>query len=195
MTIAALKRLKQNPNGFFLLVEGSQIDWAGHDNDIVGAMSEVKDFEAAFKEAIQFALGREDTIVIATADHSTGGMSIDRDGNHKWNPSVIKSITSTPFVIASRLHETKDLTTLKNYMHFPLQEEDLKNIQSTLEMEVENTRQTLIDIINHYSSTGWTTKGHTGEDVPIYAYGLNRHMFSGRMENSDIAKILFQIMD
>jgi alkaline phosphatase len=195
MTKAALQRLKQNPNGFFLLVEGSQIDWAGHDNDIVGAMSEVKDFEAAFKEAIQFALGREDTIVIATADHSTGGMSIDRNGNHKWNPSVIKSITSTPFVIANRLHETKDITTLKNYMHFPLQEEDLKNIQSTLEMEVENTRQALIDIINHYSSTGWTTKGHTGEDVPIYAYGLNRHMFSGRMENSDIAKILFQIMD
>lgn len=195
MTKAALQRLQQNPNGFFLLVEGSQIDWAGHDNDIVGAMSEVKDFEAAFKEAIQFASNREDTIVIATADHSTGGMSIDRNDNYKWNPSVIKSITSTPFVIASRLHETKNMTTLKHYMPFPLHEEDLNIIQSTLEMEVEDTRQTLINIINHYSSTGWTTKGHTGEDVPVYAYGLNRHLFSGRMENSDIARILFQIMD
>ena len=195
MTKAALQRLKQNPKGFFLLVEGSQIDWAGHDNDIVGAMSEVKDFEAAFKEAIQFASDREDTIVIATADHSTGGMSIDRNDNYKWNPSVIKSIPSTPFVIASRLHETKDMTTLKYHMPFPLHEEDLKTIQSTLEMKIEDTRQALINIINHYSSTGWTTKGHTGEDVPVYAYGLNRHLFSGRMENSDIAKILFQIMD
>lgn len=195
MTKAALQRLQQNPNGFFLLVEGSQIDWAGHDNDIVGAMSEVKDFEAAFKEAIEFASDREDTIVIATADHSTGGMSIDRNDNYKWNPSVIKSITSTPFVIASRLHETKNMATLKYYMNFPLHEEDLKTIQSTLEMEVEDTRQALINIINHYSSTGWTTKGHTGEDVPVYAYGLNRHLFSGRMENSDIARILFQIMD
>jgi len=195
MTKAALQRLKQNPKGFFLLVEGSQIDWAGHDNDIVGAMSEVKDFEAAFKEAIQFASDREDTIVIATADHSTGGMSIDRNDNYKWNPSVIKSIPSTPFVIASRLHETKDMTTLEYHMPFPLHEEDLKTIQSTLEMKIEDTRQALINIINHYSSTGWTTKGHTGEDVPVYAYGLNRHLFSGRMENSDIAKILFQIMD
>jgi len=195
MTKAALQRLKQNPKGFFLLVEGSQIDWAGHDNDIVGAMSEVKDFEAAFKEAIQFASDREDTIVIATADHSTGGMSIDRNDNYKWNPSVIKSIPSTPFVIASRLHETKDMTTLKYHMPFPLHEEDLKTIQSTLEIKIEDTRQALINIINHYSSTGWTTKGHTGEDVPVYAYGLNRHLFSGRMENSDIAKILFQIMD
>lgn len=195
MTKAALHRLKQHPNGFFLLVEGSQIDWAGHDNDIVGAMSEVKDFEAAFKAAIQFAIDREDTIVIATADHSTGGMSIDRNDNYKWNPSVIKSINSTPFVIASRLHETKDMATLKDHMLFTLHKEDLKTIQSTLEMEVEDTHQTLIDIINHYSSTGWTTKGHTGEDVPIYAYGLNRHLFSGRIENSDIARILFQIMD
>lgn len=195
MTKAALQRLQQNPNGFFLLVEGSQIDWAGHDNDIVGAMSEVKDFEAAFKAAILFASDREDTIVIATADHSTGGMSIDRNDNYKWNPNVIKSITSTPFVIARRLHETKDMTILKHYMPFSLHEEDLKTIQSTLEMAVEDTRQTLINIINHYSSTGWTTKGHTGEDVPVYAYGLNRHLFSGRMENSDIARILFQIMD
>lgn len=195
MTKAALQRLRQNPNGFFLLVEGSQIDWAGHDNDIVGAMSEVKDFEAAFKEAIQFANDREDTIVIATADHSTGGMSIDRNGNYKWNPGIIKSITSTPSVIAARLHEKKDITTLKQYMHFALQEEDLKVIQLSLEMEIEDTRQALINIINDYSSTGWTTKGHTGEDVPIYSYGLNRHLFSGRMENSDIAKILFQIMD
>jgi alkaline phosphatase len=195
MTKAALQRLKQNSKGFFLLVEGSQIDWAGHDNDIVGAMSEVKDFEAAFKEAIQFAFNREDTIVVATADHSTGGMSIDRNGNYKWNPSVIKSISSTPSVIARRLHETKEMTTLKQHMPFPLHEEDLKSIQLTFEMEVEDTRQTLINIINHYSSTGWTTKGHTGEDVPIYAYGQNSHMFSGRMENSDIAKILFQIMD
>ncbi|MDQ0200366.1 alkaline phosphatase [Neobacillus ginsengisoli] len=195
MTRAALQRLQQNPNGFFLLVEGSQIDWAGHDNDIVGAMSEVKDFEAAFKETIHFALDREDTIVIATADHSTGGMSIDRNDNYKWNPSVIKSILSTPLVIATQLHKTKDMTALKQHMHFTLHEEDLKTLQSTLEMEIEDTRQALINIINHYSSTGWTTKGHTGEDVPIYAYGLNRHLFSGRMENSDIARILFDIID
>ncbi|MEH7179147.1 alkaline phosphatase [Neobacillus vireti] len=195
MTNAALQRLKQNPNGFFLMVEGSQIDWAGHDNDIVGAMSEVKDFEAAFHAALQFASTREDTLVISTADHSTGGMSIDRNDNYKWDPSVIRSIKSTPAKIAAHLHKTKELSTITRHMQLSLQEDDLKTIQSTLEMEVENTRQTLINIINHYSSTGWTTKGHTGEDVPIYAYGVNRHMFSGRMENSDIGRILFDMID
>lgn len=55
MTNSAISSLKQNKNGFFLMVEGSQIDWAGHDNDIVGAMSEMEDFEKAFKAAIDFA--------------------------------------------------------------------------------------------------------------------------------------------
>ena len=49
MTNSAIERLNKDKDGFFLMVEGSQIDWAGHDNDIVGAMSEMEDFEKAFR--------------------------------------------------------------------------------------------------------------------------------------------------
>ena len=52
MTNAAIERLNKNKNGFFLMVEGSQIDWAGHDNDIVGAMSEMEDFEKLSKQRL-----------------------------------------------------------------------------------------------------------------------------------------------
>ncbi|BBP88147.1 hypothetical protein BsIDN1_17650 [Bacillus safensis] len=45
MTSSAIKQLSKKQKGFFLMVEGSQIDWAGHDHDIVSAMSEMKDFE------------------------------------------------------------------------------------------------------------------------------------------------------
>lgn len=55
MTNAAITRLSQDKEGFFLMIEGSQVDWAGHDNDIVGAMSEMEDFEKAYKAAIEFA--------------------------------------------------------------------------------------------------------------------------------------------
>ncbi len=54
------------------MVEGDQIDWAGHDNDIVGAMSEMKDFEKAYKAKIAFAKKDKHTLVVATADHTTG---------------------------------------------------------------------------------------------------------------------------
>ncbi|TAI19822.1 alkaline phosphatase, partial [Bacillus velezensis] len=80
MTNTAIKKLNKDKDGFFLMVEGSQIDWAGHDNDIVGAMSEMEDFEQAYKAAIDFAKKDKHTLVVATADHSTGGYSIGADG-------------------------------------------------------------------------------------------------------------------
>src|SRR5699024_851013 len=67
MTDAALNRLNKNKDGFFLMVEGSQIDWAGHDNDIVGAMGEMEDFEQAFERVIEFAEQDGQTLVITTA--------------------------------------------------------------------------------------------------------------------------------
>ena len=73
MTTSAIERLKGDKDGFFLMVEGSQIDWAGHDNDVVGAMSEMRDFEKAFEKVRDFAKENGETLVIVTADHSTGG--------------------------------------------------------------------------------------------------------------------------
>ena len=91
MTKSAIDRLKQDKDGFFLMIEGSQIDWAGHDNDIVGAMSEMEDFEKAFQAAIEFAKKDKNTLVVATADHSTGGFSIGADGIYNWFPEPIKA--------------------------------------------------------------------------------------------------------
>lgn len=62
--------------GFFLMVEGSQIDWGGHDNDANYIISEMLDFDKAIKEALDFAAADQNTLVIITADHETGGFSI-----------------------------------------------------------------------------------------------------------------------
>ncbi|MDC7286160.1 alkaline phosphatase, partial [Bifidobacterium thermophilum] len=55
MTKSALDVLKRDKNGFFLMVEGSQIDWAGHDNDAAWAMKDSEAFEEAVAEAVKFA--------------------------------------------------------------------------------------------------------------------------------------------
>ncbi len=72
----ALKHLTATENGFLLLVEGAQIDWAGHDEDADYLLSEMDDFSTALKVAIDFAEKEHNTLVIATADHETGGMAI-----------------------------------------------------------------------------------------------------------------------
>ncbi len=65
-----------DPEGFFLMVEGAYIDWAGHALDGAGVVSETLDMDRALQVALEYARGREDTVVIVTADHETGGMDL-----------------------------------------------------------------------------------------------------------------------
>ena len=75
-THTALKLLQQNKNGFFLMVEGSQIDWGSHANDIDYATTEMIDFDKAIGAALDFAAKDGNTLVIVTGDHETGGLSL-----------------------------------------------------------------------------------------------------------------------
>lgn len=77
MTDVALRVLdRDNDGGFFLMVEGSQIDRRGHELDGPGAVDEVLDLDEAVGVALAYARGRDDTLVIATADHETGGLAV-----------------------------------------------------------------------------------------------------------------------
>ncbi|UTA67691.1 alkaline phosphatase [Emticicia sp. 21SJ11W-3] len=76
-TQTALNILKQNKKGFFLMVEGSQIDWGGHANDTQYIVNEMLDFDKAIGEAFDFADKDGNTLVIITADHETGGFSLN----------------------------------------------------------------------------------------------------------------------
>jgi alkaline phosphatase len=76
LTRTALEVLDHNERGFFLMVEGGRIDHACHDNDANRAVWEAIAFDQAVAEGIQYARRRNDTLVIAVADHETGGMSV-----------------------------------------------------------------------------------------------------------------------
>lgn len=79
-TSKAIELLEDNKNGFFLMVEGSQIDWAGHDNDVNYMISETLDFDKAVGIALDYAEKNKETLVIVTADHETGGFA-NLEGN------------------------------------------------------------------------------------------------------------------
>ena len=77
----ALKRSEQfnssGCNGFFVMVEGSQVDWAGHANNLDYLKREMEDFDEAVRTALDFAKNNQETLVIVTADHETGGLLIE----------------------------------------------------------------------------------------------------------------------
>jgi len=76
LTAKAIEILSQDKDGFFLMVEGSQIDWMGHNNDGSNLVTEVVDFDDAVGAGLDFAEADGETLVIVTADHETGGFGL-----------------------------------------------------------------------------------------------------------------------
>jgi alkaline phosphatase len=79
-TTTAINILNQTKEGFFMMVEGSQIDWGGHANNTIYVVNEMLDFDRAVGKALEYASKDGETLIIVTADHETGGMAL-ADGN------------------------------------------------------------------------------------------------------------------
>ena len=92
-TEIAIRKLNQNEKGFFIMIEGSQIDWGGHANNFDYVTTEVLDLNEAIGKALSFAEKDGNTLVIVTADHETGGLTLI-DGD--LNQHTITSHFSTP---------------------------------------------------------------------------------------------------
>jgi alkaline phosphatase len=75
-TQTALNILSQDKDGFFLMVEGSQIDWGGHQNDVPYIVEEMLDFDRTIGVALEFAAKNKETLIVITADHETGGLAV-----------------------------------------------------------------------------------------------------------------------
>lgn len=199
MTSSAIQRLNKDKDGFFLMVEGSQVDWAGHDNDIVGAMSEMEDFEKAYKAAMEFAKKDKHTLVVATADHSTGGFSIGAKGIYNWYGEPIKAAKRTPDFMADAIVKGADVEkTLKQFINqnvVKLTDGEIKTVtEAAKSKNVTNVDNAIEAIFDNRTNTAWTTGGHTGEDVPVYAYGPYKDRFAGQVDNTDQAKIIFELL-
>src|SRR5699024_5555439 len=108
MTETAVNKLQKNDKGFFLMVEGASIDKAGHPNDITGVMSEMEGFEKSFDYAMNYAKENPDTLVVATADHSTGGLSIAKGEEYLWNPEVIHQMKHSGMYMTEQIVEGQD---------------------------------------------------------------------------------------
>lgn len=88
MTASALAILDNDSDGFFLMVEGGKIDHAGHSNLLEHNVYETVEFSNAVQVAINWAQGRSDTLIIITADHETGGLTVLENNGQRFFPTV-----------------------------------------------------------------------------------------------------------
>ncbi|MCL1132128.1 alkaline phosphatase [Shewanella sairae] len=195
LTQKALDLLSQNEQGFVLLVEGSLIDWAGHNNDIATAMGEMHGFANAIEVVEQFVRANPDTLMVVTADHNTGGLSIGANGEYAWDTSLLQGIKASPAALAEQAIAVDDWQALVNQtLGFDVTTEELQRL-SNARMQGKSALETsLKQLIDSRSFTGWTTSGHTGGDVQVFAAGPAADLFKGNQDNTDIAEKMMSLL-
>lgn len=210
MTSAAISILSRNSKGFFLLVEGSQVDFASHNNDPAGVVTEYLAFDSAVGIALDFARKNKNTIVMVFPDHDNGGISLglrgdtytDMQTSRVLQPLKKARITAAGLLdtlIRSQKTVSVDFefvsSALKDFMGIePLDAQDSLDVKELLS-SVRNGKRSDSDvakvgrIISRRSSIGWTTHGHCGTNVWIYGLGVD---FNSIIDNTDIARICFK---
>ncbi|MGL4938057.1 alkaline phosphatase [Shewanella sp.] len=195
LTQKALSLLSQNEQGFVLLVEGSLIDWAGHNNDVATAMAEINEFSNAIEVVEQFVRQHPDTLMVITADHSTGGLSIGADSNYNWEPKILRNILASPDTLAlAAISGEAWQADLARGLGFELSAQELNQLTPARSEGAEAMASAIRQIIDKRSNTGWTTSGHTGTDVQVFATGPAAELFIGHQDNTDIANKIFSLL-
>ena len=194
MTKKAIEILSKNENGFVLIVEGSKVDWAGHANEPIGMISDSIAYDKAFEVAIDFAKESQDTIVLSTSDHGTGGLRVDGKEDNTYYAIPLENFT-VPLKKAKRsgnrvaqmIYEGADKKEVlsKFYGIDDVTAEELATLEGTFN-EIDNN---IGDIMSKRAGITYTTHGHTSEDVPLYSYlPGNKRLSAGVIDNTDYAK-------
>ena len=209
---------KKNDKGFFLMVEGGKIDWACHSNDAATVFHEVMDFDNAIRVAYEFYSQHPDeTLIVITADHETGGFVLGT-GAYDLNLQALKSqkVSESGFTrIVNQLRAKTDnqvsweqiQQALKDNFGFwdtvslsEKQENRLKEVyEKSLkdqQMKMEKSEYAQDEpiaaeakrILDEIAMTGWTSGGHSGGYVPVFAIGAGADLFQGRIDNTAIPK-------
>lgn len=211
---------KDLSKGFFLMVEGGKIDWACHSNDGATAFREVQDFDKAIKQAYEFYKQHPDeTLIVVTADHETGGIVLGT-GQYKLNLKAIENQKTsesgfTKILNAMRKEYKNNVPweavqdALEENFGFwdeiELSEEQEARLKSVYEKTLKGQKAKMEKseyaqdealaaeakrIINEIALIGWTSGGHSAGYVPVFAIGEGSENFSGRLDNTQIPKLI-----
>ena len=213
MTQKAVETLEKDKDGFLMLIEGSQVDWAGHANDIAAAMGEMDDLASTLEYLEGYVASHPDTLVVVTADHSTGGLTVGANGKYEWHPEFLKNLKMSPETLTrTLLMNGFDTKLVNDSLGFELTGDEMAGLKTAHKTSLEvvslpkpitkaqkKAKRALYDaikqVIDVRTNTGWTTGGHTGVDVPVFAAGRGAEQFKGQIDNTDIAKKIFNLLN
>lgn len=215
----AIPYLSQNHDRFFMMVEGGMIDYACHGQDGATAIGETLDMDAALEEAYRFYLDHPDeTLIIVTADHETGGLAMGNGGyvlnlqtlqNQHCSAWILSDLLSALFkdntptwdevknLLAKQLgfYTSVELTTEEDTLLHNLYNRAIAHKNGkvkTLYKTMDELGNTAIALLNKKAHLGWTSYDHTGHAVPVFAVGIGAERFTGWHDNTEIAPLILK---
>lgn len=224
LTSAAIAHLqKHTPDRFFIMTEGGNIDHAGHANDAGTAIKDVLAFDEAIERAIDFYVEHPaETLIVITADHETGGMSIgnnaagytaftqyfepqkiSKEGFSKYCDQMIaegQTITwpemkqyltdNLGLYTVVPVDEARDARLQEAFNRTFLEKNAQR--QETLYADLNHFPVEVFNVLNTVAGIGWTTNGHSGSPVPLYAAGAGARLFIGQNDNTAVPEKILQ---
>lgn len=212
MTEKALELLSKNENGFFLMVEGSQVDWAAHANDPIGIITEYLAFDEAVGKVMDFAERDGNTAVIIMSDHGNSGFTIgsrDCGGYDKLSIEQLFGAVSQYQLSANgieailmNIKPENIKAEFKKITGIDLTDEELetllssKNYKESDYMKVassNNLAHNIVNIMNSRTCFGFTTGGHTGEETLLASYHPQNDILRGNVRNIHVNAYLQRV--
>ena len=216
----AIPFLSSKHERFFMMVEGGMIDYASHGNDAATAFGEVIAMDEALRVAYAFYQAHPDeTLIVVTADHETGGMALG-NSDYTLNLQLLQHQHCSAWILSDKvsalfkdkkaprwetvqrvlteslgLYDKVEVTAEEDAA---LQEAYKKavshkgNDMKTMYKDINEIGALAVKMLNDKSKIGWTTHAHSAHAVPIFAVGVGAERFSGWHDNSDIAKLILR---
>jgi alkaline phosphatase len=190
MTTAAISTLSHDADGFFLMVEGGLIDWAGHARDGASLGSEMIELDQAVQAAWNWARGRSDTLIVFTADHETGDLGLKRT----TNINALRGQSATSEYMWGRIEGGASISsTIRTYAGFTPTTTEISTVQRCGEHGIS-------DVLADRWKLSWgswrcTDEGeHTDTHVPAWAWGPGAGSFAGTAyDNERVGQILLTL--
>ena len=216
----AIPFLSSKHERFFMMVEGGMIDYASHGNDAATVFGEVIAMDEALRVAYAFYQAHPDeTLIVVTADHETGGMALG-NSDYTLNLQLLQHQHCSAWILSDKvsalfkdkksprwetvqrvlteslgLYDKVEVTAEEDAA---LQEAYKKavshkgNDMKTMYKDINEIGALAVKMLNDKSKIGWTTTAHSAHAVPIFAVGVGAERFSGWHDNSDIAKLILR---
>ncbi len=190
--------------GFFLMVEGGQIDWMGHANDAAGVVHETIDFANAIEHALEFYRQHPDqTLIVVTADHETGGVALGNAANgYDSHFGLLSAQKMSKASLEKALGQTSSWEQARQVLAENLSlgdrvkpsENEWAMLKARYEKSPAGCASAAVALLAKQAGVGWTTGAHTAVYVPVFAIGAGSEQFAGRTDNAQIAQTLRKLM-